>query len=510
MVATLWSCGLSGLDGQKIRVEVDASMGLPSYDTVGLPDKAVTESRERVRAAIRNSGYVLPPRRVTVNLAPANLRKVGSVYDLPIALALMLALELIDVQRPLWLEESVFIGELALSGNLRPVTGVLSMALKAQEDGMKRFICPKGNAEEAACVEGLEVGAVENLAEIADILIGISQPQIQTGAPWSSAPSLAENDFSFIRGQLVAKRAAEIAAAGGHNLLMVGQPGGGKTMLARAMPGILPDLTFDEALEISRIHSLIGQLPDGLVRQRPFVSPHHGASVAALIGGGSQPKPGEISMAHLGVLFLDEMPEFSREVLEALRQPLEDGEVTISRVQASAHFPARFMLVGAMNPCPCGYFGSRYHKCNCSQRRIEQYRSCLSGPLMDRIDIFIWMQELDVDDYYKAGEAPAESSAKIRARVNAARHKQRMRLIDSAAHCNGQMNAKELEEYCQLSASAETLFAEEFRRQRFSGRARARILRLARTIADLDAADRIEDIHIAEALQYRQMDQIWG
>ena len=499
-----------GIDGRLIRIEVDASQGLPSYDTVGLPDKAVTESRERVRAAIRNSGYVLPPRRITVNLAPAALRKVGSVYDLPIAVALLVASESLREDSQAIIERSMIVGELALGGEVRAVHGALSMAIKAREEGMQYFFCPKENAPEAANIGGICVVGVESLRQICDMLEGQLAIVVEQQRAWNPAPLEAENDFSLIRGQFVAKRAAEIAAAGGHNMLMIGHPGGGKTMLARAIPGILPDLRFEEALEISKIHSLLGQLDAlGLARQRPFVAPHHNASMAALIGGGALARPGAISMAHHGVLFLDEMPEFQREVLEALRQPLEDGFARIARVQASATYPASFMLVAAMNPCPCGYFGSRHHRCTCSEKRVASYRGRISGPLMDRIDLFISMQEMQYDDFYGQSSVIGETSDQIRSRVNEARNRQWHRLKGSTQYCNGRMQQKQIEETCVLDAAAQRLFRHEFERQHFNGRTVARILRLSRTIADMAASEEIGEEHVAEAMQYRQMDRLW-
>ena len=499
-----------GMEGQRIRVEVDASTGLPSYDTVGLPDKAIKESRERVRSAIRNSGYTLPPRRITVNLAPAGMKKVGSLYDLPIAIALMQANGILALPTPEMLDQSIFVGELALSGEIRPVHGVLPMAIMARKEGISYFFCPKENAAEASYIQGLQVIGVRDLAEICQLLEGGLPLPAQKKRDWQPAAVAAENDFCFIKGQLVAKRAAEIAAAGGHNMLMIGHPGGGKTMLARAMPGILPDLSFEEALEISQIYSILGKLDaSGLVQQRPFVAPHHSVSMAALVGGGGAARPGEISLAHLGVLFLDEMPEFQRDALEGLRQPLEDGIATISRVHASSTYPARFMLVGAMNPCPCGYFGSKYHTCNCSEKRIQNYRKRLSGPLIDRIDMFVSMQELHYDDFHQKS-LPSEDSAAIRQRVDGARKRQAQRLKDrQGIFCNGQMKQQDIEASCVLDAAAERFLAAEFQRQHFNGRTNARILRLSRTIADLDGVDVIQEYHVAEAIQYRQMDQIW-
>lgn len=509
MIGCVFSCGLSGINGRVITIEVDVSPGIPSYDTVGLPDKAVSESRERVRAAIRNSRFVLPPRRVTVNLAPADLRKVGAIYDLPIALGLLAANGLIESE---YFKDSMFVGELALDGDIRPVQGALSMALTAKGQGFARLFCPQQNVQEAACVEGLDIIGSDNLSQVVDVLEKRASLTVQQPAVWVSGSGDAAHDFALIRGQYMAKRAAEIAAAGGHNLLMMGPPGGGKTMLARAIPTILPDLCFEEAVEITRIHSAAGRLKGNyLVDRRPFCAPHHSASVVSMVGGGSLAKPGEISIAHLGMLFLDEMPEFDREVLEALRQPLEDGLMTIARAQATETYPARFMLLGAMNPCPCGYSGSRQQACTCAPNRVQQYRNKLSGPLMDRIDIFVTMEEISYDDFYSGQHAKGEDSQTIRTRVNACRARQQQRFSSrDGIFCNAHMTQRDIEVFCILESTAQKLYEQEFRTRKLNGRAHARTLRLARTIADLQASKDIGEDHLAEALQYRSLDGNWS
>lgn len=508
MVALVNSCGLVGIQGQLIMVEVDMAGGLPSYDTVGLPDKAVTESRERIRSAIRNSGMHLPPCRITVNLAPADLRKEGTVYDLPIALGILAACGVIESDS---LSNTLFVGELALDGGIRPIHGALSMALTARENGIGRIVAPVQNADEAAFIEGIEVLPASTLRGLCDVLQGKVPPVLNPKSKWMPTPSYYGVDFEQIRGQYAAKRAAEVAAAGGHNMLLVGPPGGGKTMMARAIPSILPDLSFEEAMEVTRIHSAAGRLDGkGLVDKRPFFAPHHSASSASLVGGGSNARPGEISMSHLGVLFLDEMPEFPREVLEALRQPMEDGVITIARVQSTATYPARFMLVGAMNPCPCGNAGSKTNRCTCPPIRIQQYKRRLSGPLLDRIDIFVGMDEVKFSDLHGKSAFIPENSATIRARVNACRAIENERFKGSGLFCNAHMTQKEIEKCCTMTEDAKKVYEREFDKRNFSGRGNARALRLARTVADLDASELIREEHISEALQYRTMDKYWS
>ena len=497
MFSSIKSLGVSGIGGFLVSVEVYITNGLPHFEVVGLPDAAVKEARERVHAAVKNSGFRFPVSRLTVNLAPADKKKTGTVYDLPILVGILAASG--DIRQPD--ADTAFIGELSLTGELRPIQGALPMALAAEREGIRRLFVPAENAAEAAFAEGLEVCGVKTVAELVRHLRG-EQTIAPTEAPAMEAQATDVLDFADVKGQENVKRAFEIAAAGGHNILIVGPPGAGKSMLAKRLPGILPDMSREEILESTEIWSVAGLTSHErpVIASRPFRAPHHTVSAAGLAGGGAFPRPGEISLSHNGVLFLDELPEFRSDVLEVLRQPLEDGVVTVSRVAGSVSFPSRFMLVCAMNPCKCGWYGHPSGRCKCSEAEVHRYHSRISGPLLDRIDLIVEVPALDYEELKR--RAPAESSADVRARVNAARERQRARFADRA-QCNARMQSKELRQFCAPDAEGDALLKAAFDTMHLSARSYDRILRVARTIADLEGSDAIRADHIAEAIQYR-------
>lgn len=507
MYAKVTSAGLFGLNACPVQVETDIARGLPNFEVVGLPDAAVRESRDRVKAALKNCGFEVPSGRITVNMAPADLRKVGPIYDLPIFLSLLSAANETSAD----FTGSVFVGELALDGTVRKIQGALPMAMMAKAEGMQRIFVPAENAAEASVVQGIDVYGVHSALEVLDHLEGLKK--LMPEEPLVFRPEFVQSplDMADVQGQEFAKRAMEIAAAGGHNAILIGSPGSGKSMLAQRLPSILPDMTFEEAIECTRIHSIAGTLESDrpLISSRPFRAPHHTISSAGLSGGGTIPRPGEISLAHNGVLFLDELPEFDRAALEILRQPIEEGQVTISRVSGTLTYPCSMIVVAAMNPCPCGYYGHPTRPCSCTQQKVSRYLNRVSGPLLDRLDLHI--EVAPVEFAHLSSRRKAEPSAAIRERVNAARAIQQKRYAGTSVRCNAELTAAMVREYCQVTEAGMKVLKQAFDRLGLSARGYDRILKVSRTIADLAGSEVIDLPHISEAIQYRSLDRkYWG